>query len=232
MKRLAAAVTVLALALLVAACDDDKDDDTAEDGTTPPAATVPVDDEPTNGEATPIDFGEAPMGTFAERCQPSDETQFTGPEQVIDTSKVYVATISTSKGDILVELFSDVPITTNNFVFLACTGFYDGLTFHRVVPNFVIQGGDPTGTGAGGPGYTIPDEDDGDHLMERGIISMARSTSPDSAGSQFFITTGQREEIQHLDPDFAVFGRVTEGMDVVDRIAQGDAIETISIEER
>jgi cyclophilin family peptidyl-prolyl cis-trans isomerase len=164
--------------------------------------------------------------SFADECQKSDEKQFSAaPDMMIDTGKTYVATISTAKGDIVVELFSDVPMTTNNFVFLACKGFYDGLTFHRVVPDFVIQGG-------ADPGYTIPDEDDGDHLMETGVISMARTQFPDSAGGQFFITTGPRENLEHLDADFAVFGRVIEGMDIAQQIVVGDAIETITIEER
>lgn len=239
MKRVLAAVfALLALALLVAACDDD--DEAGETGTeaTPPAATMPPDEEPAAGEATPIDFGEAPMGTFAERCQPSDETQFAGPEQVIDTSKTYVATIRTAKGDIVVELFSDVPITTNNFVFLACKGFYDGLSFHRVVPNFVAQGGDPAGDCTGGPGYVIPDEDDGDHGFDTGVISMAKS-GPDTAGSQFFITYSPQPQ---LEPAFTVFGQVREGMDVLQQLTTrecgdpnappGDVIESVTVEER
>ncbi len=169
---------------------------------------------------------------FAEACQKSDEMQWAeAPSRIIDTSKTYVATLRTEKGDIVLELFSDVPITANNFVFLACKGYYDNLTFHRVVPDFVIQGGDPEGTGAGGPGYAIPDEDDGDHQMEKGIISMAKA-GPNTTGSQFFIVTGPRENVQHLDPDFTVFGRVTSGMDVAEQIAVGDVFETIAIEER
>ncbi len=169
---------------------------------------------------------------FAESCQKTDEKQFAAaPPRIIDTGKQYIATISTQKGDIVLELFSDTPITTNNFVFLACKGYYDGLTFHRVEPNFVIQGGDPTGTGGGGPGYSIPDEDDGDHQMDLGVISMAKA-GPNTTGSQFFIVTGPRENVGHLDPDFTVFGRVTAGMDVAEQIAIGDLIQTITIEER
>ncbi len=177
-----------------------------------------------NGEGTG-DGG----GAFAGACQKTDEKQFSAaPEQIIDTSKTYIATVKTEKGDIVLELFSDVPITANNFVFLACKGFYDGLTFHRVIPDFVAQGGDPEGTGAGGPGYSIPDEDDGDHLMEAGVISMAKS-GPDTTGSQFFITYAPQP---HLDDGFTVFGRVTEGMDVLEQIVIGDVIETITIEEQ
>ena len=178
------------------------------------------------------DGGEEPAVPFAESCQKTDEKQFAAPPpRIIDTGKQYIATISTQKGDIVLELFSDTPITTNNFVFLACKGYYDGLTFHRVEPNFVIQGGDPTGTGGGGPGYSIPDEDDGDHQMDQGVISMAKA-GPNTTGSQFFIVIGPRENAEHLDPDFTVFGRVTAGMDVAEQIAIGDSFATIVIEER
>lgn len=172
--------------------------------------------------------------SFADSCQKSDEKSWSSaPAQIIDTSKAYVATIKTDKGDIVVELYSDTPITTNNFVFLACKGFYDSLTFHRVIADFVIQGGDPTGSGSGGPGYAIPDEDDGDHTMDKGVISMAKS-GPNTTGSQFFVTTGlgQSGSLDYLDPDFTVFGEVTSGQDVADQIAQGDTITTVTIEEK
>jgi len=175
---------------------------------------------------------------FADGCQKSDEKQFDGPETIIDASKTYIATIKMDSGDIVIELFSDTPITTNNFVFLACKGYYDGVTFHRVIPGFMAQGGDPTGTGRGGPGYSIPDEDDGDHHMDAGVISMAKA-GPNTTGSQFFITYTPQ---QQLEPDFTVFGKVTSGMDIVKAIterdpqnpsaAPGDAMQTITIEER
>ena len=139
-------------------------------------------------------------------------------------------------GEIVLELFSDVPITTNNFVFLACKGFYDGLTFHRVLSGFMAQGGEG---GAGTPGYSIPDEEDGDHGMDAGVISMAKA-GPNTTGSQFFITYAPQPG---LEADFTVFGRVIEGMDVVEQLTPrdpatnpnappGDAMETITIEER
>ena len=177
--------------------------------------------------------------SFAD-CEKSDQKQFDEPpERIIGTSKTYVATIKTEKGDVVVELFSDVPITTNNFVFLACKGFYDGVTFHRVILGFVAQGGDPTGSGSGGPGYAIPDEPDGQHTFEAGVISMAKS-GPNTTGSQFFITYTPQPQ---LEPDFTVFGRVTDGMDVLGQLTPrdplenpnappGDTIETITIEER
>ena len=178
-------------------------------------------------------------GSFAEECQPSGEKQFAqAPDRIIDTSKTYIATIKTENGDIVIELFSDVPITTNNFVFLACKGYYDGVTFHRVLPGFMAQGGDPTGSGNGGPGYSIPDEDDGDHAFDAGVISMAKS-GPNTTGSQFFITYAPQPQ---LAAEFTVFGEVTAGMDVAEQItprdpaqnpaAPGDVIETITIEER
>ncbi|MCH7699923.1 MAG: peptidylprolyl isomerase [Chloroflexi bacterium] len=175
---------------------------------------------------------------FADGCQKTDEKQFDSPETIIDESKTYIATIKMNSGDIVIELFSDTPITTNNFVFLACKGYYDGITFHRVIPGFMAQGGDPTGSGSGGPGYSIPDEEDGEHGMDAGVISMAKA-GPNTTGSQFFITYSPQ---QQLEPDFTVFGRVTSGMDIVDGIKPrdpndptappGDAMQTITIEER
>jgi peptidyl-prolyl cis-trans isomerase B (cyclophilin B) len=123
------------------------------------------------------------------------------------------------------------PQTVNNFVFLARDGFYDDLTFHRVAPGFVIQGGDPLGTGIGGPGYTVPAEIELKHV--KGAIAMARKAddvNPEraSSGSQFYITL---DETPFLDGAFTVFGRVVEGMDVVESISQGDLIESITVEE-
>jgi cyclophilin family peptidyl-prolyl cis-trans isomerase len=155
------------------------------------------------------------------------------PEMQIDPAQSYEATIVTEKGNIVVELEPSLaPETVNNFVFLAQEGFYDGLTFHRVEPGFVIQGGDPLGTGTGGPGYTVPAEIELDHV--EGAIAMARrgdSVNPQraSSGSQFYITL---DETPHLDDQYTVFGEVVEGMDVVQSIARGDVIETIEIEEQ
>ncbi len=173
--------------------------------------------------------GEETVVTFAEACKKTGEREFSDPPpQIIDTAKTYVATISTEKGDIVLQLFSSVPTTTNNFVFLACKGFYDGLTFHRVEPGFVIQGGDPLGNGTGGPGYTIPGEFEG-AVFDAGVVGMARTADPDSAGSQFFITL---DPAHNLDGQYAAFGRVTQGMDVVQQIVVGDVIQSITIEER
>ena len=130
---------------------------------------------------------------------------------------------------IRLEFFpEDAPKTVENFVTLAKKGFYDGLTFHRVVPDFVVQGGCPKGNGTGGPGYQVKAEfNKQKHL--RGTVAMARSQHPDSAGSQFYITYGPTP---HLDGNYTVFGKVVEGMEHVDRIKQGDRMKTVVIEER
>ncbi len=125
------------------------------------------------------------------------------------------ATLHTSKGDISVELFDeDAPATVGNFLKLARDGFYDGVIFHRVIPDFMVQGGDPTGTGSGGPGYTFEDEFN-EHNVVRGALAMANA-GPNTNGSQFFIVTA--DACPWLDGKHTVFGRVTDGMDVVDEI--------------
>jgi len=155
------------------------------------------------------------------------------PEMEIDPSASYQATITTAKGDIVVDLNAEAaPQTVNNFVFLAREGFYDGLTFHRVEPGFVIQGGDPLGTGRGGPGYTVPAEIGLPHV--EGALAMARRSNqvnPEraSSGSQFYITLA---ETPFLDGEYTVFGEVVEGMDIVQSIAVGDEIESITITEQ
>ncbi len=139
------------------------------------------------------------------------------------------AEIRTSKGVMKVEFFEkDAPNTVANFIKLSKQGFYDGLTFHRVIPNFVIQGGCPEGTGMGGPGYTIDCELDGDNQYhDRGVLSMAHA-GRNTGGSQFFICHN-RENTKHLDRQHTVFGKVVEGLDVIDDIRQGDLIEKITI---
>lgn len=150
------------------------------------------------------------------------------PPRIIDANKTYVATIKTSKGDIVVELDTARAVTTNNFVYLACKGYYDGLNFHRVEPGFVIQGGCPRGNGTGGPGYTIPGEFEGSNF-KKGVIGMARASDPNSGGSQFYVMIG---DAHSLDGQYADFGHVTSGQDVADRIAVGDKITEITIEEK
>jgi peptidyl-prolyl cis-trans isomerase B (cyclophilin B) len=139
------------------------------------------------------------------------------------------AEIHTDKGVMKVEFFEkDAPKTVDNFIKLSTKGFYDGLTFHRVIPNFVIQGGCPNGDGAGGPGYTIDCELDGENQYhDRGVLSMAHA-GRNTGGSQFFICHN-RENTQHLDRNHTVFGKVIEGVDIVDEIGMGDVIQKIVI---
>jgi peptidyl-prolyl cis-trans isomerase B (cyclophilin B) len=145
----------------------------------------------------------------------------------VETDRTYKAVIETGKGSIEIELFPEhAPKTVNNFVFLARDGFYDGVVFHRVIADFMIQGGDPTGSGRGGPGYRFEDEFEGNPLRhERGVISMANA-GPGTNGSQFFITHGPQP---HLDGRHTVFGKVSKGLDVVDAIQQGDAMIKVTI---
>jgi len=138
------------------------------------------------------------------------------------------AKMTTDKGDIHIEFYPDqAPITVLNFVNLARRGYYNGISFHRVISDFMIQGGDPTGTGSGGPGYQFADEFDASLKHDSaGILSMANA-GPGTNGSQFFITHGPTP---HLDGKHSVFGKVTKGQDVVDAIAQGDKIKSVEIE--
>jgi peptidyl-prolyl cis-trans isomerase B (cyclophilin B) len=161
------------------------------------------------------------------------------PTGALDTSKTYVAHFRTARGEIVCELYAaDAPLTVENFVNLSRAGFYDGTTFHRVIPGFMAQGGDPTGTGRGGPGYQFGDEFSPKRRHDGpGVLSMANA-GPGTNGSQFFIT---HVATPHLDGRHSVFGRVTSGMDVLAAIRErdpgrdtqpGDRIETIEIEER
>jgi len=159
---------------------------------------------------------------------PKRQSYSAPPPMTIDTSKQYTATIKTEKGNLVLELFaSDVPITVNNFVFLAREGFYDGITFHRVIPDFMAQGGDPTGTGTGTPGYSFVDEFT-EHSHVTGALSMANS-GPNTNGCQFFITYTPQS---HLDGKHSVFGQLIEGMDVLEKIERGDTIIRITIKEK
>jgi len=172
--------------------------------------------------------------------EPKPKTYSAPPPMVIDTSKEYTATIETEKGNLVLELFaSDVSTTVNNFVFLAREGFYDGSTFHRVIPDFMAQGGDPTGTGTGNPGYTFADEFT-EHTHVAGALSMANAgPNTNTNGCQFFITYTP----QHgLDGKHSVFGQLIEGMDVLEKLTPrdptqkpgfvGDRIIQITIEEK
>ena len=159
------------------------------------------------------------------------------PKGDLDTTKHYTARFKTQRGEIDAELFAaDAPKTVENFINLARAGFYDGTTFHRVIPGFMAQAGDPTGTGRGGPGYQFGDEFSSRRHDSAGVLSMANA-GPGTNGSQFFITYGPTP---HLDGKHSVFGRVTSGMDVLTSIRErdpgrdrepGDRIETIEITE-
>ncbi len=171
-----------------------------------------------------------------------ENMQFTiCPPMTVDPAKGYLATIQTENGDIVLELFPDVaPIAVNSFIFLAKNGWYDGVTFHRVIPGFVAQGGDPTGTGFGGPGYAFDNEISPDLKFDQpGLLSMANS-GPGSNGSQFFITLSP---LPNLDGGYTIFGRVVSGMDLVNQITArdpsqnpnlppGDLILGVTIEEK
>ena len=147
------------------------------------------------------------------------------PEMQIDSQITYRTKIETNRGDIELELYPEyAPKTVNNFIFLAKEGFYDGVIFHRVISDFMIQGGDPTGTGRGGPGYKFEDEFEGNPLRhETKVISMANA-GPNTNGSQFFITHSPQP---HLDGMHTVFGKVIEGQDIVDAIRQGDSMTRV-----
>lgn len=184
----------------------------------------------TDKEQTPMKSEPLPPNT-----PPQDREGYYNslPEMSIDDSKQYIATIYTAKGEIVMELDAlYAPQHVNNFVFLAKEGFFDGLTFHRYDPGFVIQGGDPLGVGTGGPGYRIPAEIG--LLHEKGAVAMARqgdAMNPEkkSSGSQFYITL---KATPFLDGDYSVFGKVVAGMDVVQQIRRGDVMTKVVVEEK
>ena len=161
--------------------------------------------------------------------QPEDaltpKPQFSAPEQVVQPGKSYEAVIETSCGQVVVGLLADqAPETVNSFVFLAEQGYFNGQRFHRLDPSLgIIQGGDPTGIGNGGPGYTIPDELTGEETYDIGVVAMGNTGSPDSGGSQFFFVTGEGAAV--LSPDYTVFGGITDGLDVA------QAIEALPVQE-
>ena len=156
--------------------------------------------------------------------------QYSSPQAMqLDPSKAYTATIQTNRGNIEIDLYADkVPNTVNNFVALARDGFYDGISFHRVIADFMVQSGDPTGSGRGGPGYKFHDEFHPELVHDGpGVLSMANA-GPNTNGSQFYIT---HVATNWLDNKHSVFGKVRSGQDVVDAIQQGDVMERVEIEE-
>lgn len=163
--------------------------------------------------------------------KPSDKASDKVPDlkdPVSDASKV-VAVLETTKGEVAFEFFpKDAPETVKNFITLTQKGFYNGLTFHRVVPGFVVQGGDPKGNGAGGPGYTIKDEfNSRKHLT--GTVAMARTQAPNSAGSQFYVCLAPQPG---LDGNYTVFGQLIKGYDVIKKIQVGDAMKKVSLKDK
>ncbi|MFD2371443.1 peptidylprolyl isomerase [Brevibacillus sp. GCM10020057] len=203
MKKLISTIfACLTAIVLVAGCSSGGNE------TAPPAQqpSAPAENAPSKEPAQP------PGPTGAKKYEKA-------PAMQIDKNKSYQAKISTTMGDITIELFAkDAPITVNNFVFLAKDKFYDGITFHRIIKDFMIQTGDPLGTGVGGPGYTFEDELNNGHKYEVGVVAMANA-GPNTNGSQFFIGSGTDVEGLKNSPNYTIFGKVIGGMDVVQKIA-------------
>jgi peptidyl-prolyl cis-trans isomerase B (cyclophilin B) len=209
MLRLTALVVCLGFAVLVVACGED-DEPSTESAATPAATEEAA---PTGCEA-------------ADAPEPKGERNLPKPKETLDPAKTYVATVSTNCGDFEITLDAKrAPKTGGSFKSLADKGFFDGTTFHRIVAGFVIQGGDPTQTGTGGPGYSTVDVPPADAKYTKGVVAMAKTGAepPGTSGSQFFVVTGADAA---LPPEYAVVGKVNGGLDVVERIgALGDASE-------
>jgi peptidylprolyl isomerase len=222
MRKFVVLIALVSLIAFAAACGDDDDEDVPDEDS-PTAAgfdtTTPGTEPTTAGEATPALDCQDPSGGAPEVQMKQYDA---APAMSIDPAKTYVATVKTERGDFKINLRPDLaPQHVNSFVFLARDGYFNGVTFHRVLPGFVAQTGDPTGTGSGGPGYTIPGEfsDPATARFERGTVGMARTNAPDSAGSQWFVNYVATPS---LDGAYTIFGEVTEGMEVVDCITPRD----------
>ena len=216
---------ILLVAAAVACGDSEEEDPDSFATDTPPAGETP---EPTPQSTTNCETLPTPSPPLRTPPEVQVKTYPTYPETIIDVNKKYLAHLYTEKGHVIINLRPDLaPEHVNSFVFLANDKYFDGLTFHRVVPGFVAQTGDPTGTGSGGPGYTVPLEPS-DTPFNRGVVGMARTADPNSAGSQWFITL---DTASHLNNQYTVFGEVVQGMEFVDCIAQGDRIVELSITE-
>ena len=169
---------------------------------------------PKPADAKPAATGSPPAAAAG---KPAGKTYSAPPAMSIDQGKAYTATIKTSLGEMKAELYAkDAPNTVNNFVFLSREGFYNGVIFHRIIKEFMVQTGDPLGTGTGGPGYRFNDELAGPQKYEKGTLAMANA-GPNTQGSQFFICHGQRATT--LPKNYTIFGKVTDGLDVLDKIA-------------
>ncbi len=203
-RMLIVGIAGLALGLAAACGGDDEPTPQATPVATPVATATPA----------PTPAPTQTMQQTEERPEVMSKSYSSYPDMVIDEGKKYIATMETSKGTIVLELFADeAPRTVNNFVFLAREGFYDGVIFHRVISGFMIQGGDPTGTGMSGPGYRFDDEPVRRSYL-KGTLAMANA-GPNTNGSQFFIMHTNF----NLPPNYTIFGMATEGQDVVDAIA-------------
>jgi len=207
MKRFPLVIAAVVAALVLAACS-------SSEPTTTTVPNVPLEIVP----STYDQFRAQSTACGAETPEPLTPMQFDAPADMgLDSSTPIRVTMSTSCGDITIELEPAIaPETVNSFVFLAEEGYFDGTVFHRVIPGFVAQGGDPTATGTGGPGYTVPDEFPPPGVgYDRGVLAMANA-GPGTTGSQFFIVVEDTE----LPPQFAIFGRIVDGFDVLDRLQE------------
>jgi cyclophilin family peptidyl-prolyl cis-trans isomerase len=214
-----AVVIVVGLAYLVSRGSGHKNNVATTTSTTVPASTTSTAPGPTTTIAAPANVGCPNLNGSS----PHYEHFSKYPPTCIDTSKTYTVTFQTDVGTFVAVLNPKAaPKTVNSFVFLAGYHYFDGVTFHRVIPGFVVQGGDPTGTGTGGPGYSLPDELPQAGQYKIGSLAMANNSSPNTGGSQFFIVTGSQGVA--LSPNYSLFGMVTSGMDVVNKIsADGSA---------
>jgi peptidyl-prolyl cis-trans isomerase B (cyclophilin B) len=232
--QLRALILRLALVLALGACGGDDEDEAA-----PPATTEQTTTE--EETTTAAETEETPGCTRVDQPEPKPEGTGTAPAQILDASRTYRLVVDTNCGSFTIELdLESAPRTTASLVALARAGFFDGTTFHRVVPGFVIQGGDPTGTGAGGPGYSTVDAPPSDATYTRGVVAMAKTAAeaPGTSGSQFFVVTGA--DIG-LPPEYAVVGNVVEGMEnvlLIDALGAGDGppsqpvvMEKVTVEE-
>ena len=229
--RILILVLVALAAFAFVACGDD--DEASPDGSNA-SQTIAA-----TSNATPAANGCGDK-TTVDNEEPAMKTYDAEPEMAIDAAKTYIATVKTERGDFKIKLRPDLaPHHVNSFVFLSKDGYFEHVTFHRVLPGFVAQSGDPTGTGGGGPGYLLNDEFTTAVQYDRGIVGMARTSANNSAGSQWFVTYARAA---NLDGQYTIFGEVMEGMDVVDCItprdpsrnpnaAPGDKIISITIDE-
>lgn len=220
-----------AVALFIGACSNLQ---------TVPTNTPIVPTAPSTADFRPVAVGQGACLGVADpdfTPPPNRPSSYAAPEdQKLDTNKTYCAILTTEKGRVVIQLYPEVaPQHVNSFIFLARQGFYDGTTFHRVIPGFVAQGGDPTGRGDGGPGYRLPLEVSPLVSYDRvGVVGMARTNDPNSAGSQFFITYAP---VPNLNPSaqsagYTIFGQVVEGMDVVQRITPREPSPTAPLGDR